>query len=145
MNPLVVDASVVVKWFLPEQHSDEALLIREGFVDGTYQLIAPDLVLSELANVLWKRRELIDEAASLDIIRDLLALGIALVPSEQLIMRAYRLARQHDRTVYDSLYLALAESRNCPLVTADMRLYHAVAEALPYLQSLAGWEQPEAG
>ncbi|MGD9315617.1 MAG: type II toxin-antitoxin system VapC family toxin [Anaerolineae bacterium] len=93
MTSLVIDASVAVKWFLPEERSAEALLIRDAFIEGEYQLIAPDLMLSEFANVLWKRRELVDERSGLDIIRDLLALGIALVPSEQIIVRAYRLAR----------------------------------------------------
>ena len=144
MRPLVIDASVAVKWFLPENHSSEALLIRDKFVDGECKLIAPDLMLSELANVLWKRRESIDEATALDIIRDLLALGVGLVPSEQIIVRAYRLASGHNRTVYDSMYLALAESRNCDMVTADERLFHAVERHLPFIHLLGEWEPTEA-
>ena len=101
-------------------------------------------MLSEFANVLWKRRELVDERSGLDIIRDLLALGIALVPSEQIIVRAYRLAREHNRTVYDSMYLALAASRNCDMVTADARLYHAVEKHLPFVHLLGEWEFVEA-
>ncbi len=144
MTTLVVDASVTVKWFLPEEGSDAALLIRDGFIAEEYQLIAPDLMLSEFVNVLWKRRELVDERTSLDIVRDLLALGIALVPSEQLIVRAYRLAREYDRTVYDSMYLALAASRNCGMVTADARLYHAVEKRLPYVQLLGDSKSAQA-
>ncbi len=143
MRPLVIDARVAVKWFLSESHSDQALLIRDRFVDGEYKLIAPDLMLSELANVLWKRRELVDEATALDIVRDLLALGVALVPSEQIIIRAYRIARRHSRTVYDSMYLALAESRNCDMVTADERLYYAVEKHLPFVHLLSEWEPAE--
>jgi predicted nucleic acid-binding protein len=144
MNPLVIDASIAVKWFLPEDGSDEALIIRNRFVDREYHLIAPDLMLSEFVNVLWKRREFVEEATSLDIISDLLALGIDLVPSEQFIVRAYKLGRQYSRTVYDSLYLALAESRSCDMVTADSRLYNAVEKHLPFVHLLGDWKPAEA-
>lgn len=144
MNSLVIDASIAVKWFLPEEGSDAAILIRKGFVDGDYRLIAPDLMLSEFTNVLWKRREFVDEAAGLDMLRDLLALGIALVPTEPIITRAYRLAQERSRTVYDAIYLALAESRGCDMVTADSRLYHAVEKHLPFVHLLGEWEFVEA-
>lgn len=140
MTSLVIDASVAVEWFLPEELSNEALHIRDGFIEGEYLLIAPDLMLSEFVNVLWKSRELVDERSSLDIVRDLLALGIALVPSEQIIVRAYRIAREHNRTVHDAMYLALAASRNCGMVTADARLYHAVDKRLPFVKLLGETE-----
>ena len=60
---LVVDASVAVKWFLPEIHSQAA----NRLLNSEFELLSPDLIWSELGNVLWKRwrrRELTEEAAS---------------------------------------------------------------------------------
>ena len=50
MTRYVVDASVVAKWFLPESHSDEALRVVAGAAD----LHAPDLMIAEVGNTLWK-------------------------------------------------------------------------------------------
>jgi predicted nucleic acid-binding protein len=145
MNPLVVDASVVVKWFLPEENSDKALRIRDGFIREEYWLLAPDLMLSEFGSVLWKKRGIIDESTALDIISDLLDLGIPLVSADTIIARAYGFAGQYNCTVYDAMYLAVAEGRNCGMVTADERPCHAVAEHLPFVHSLGAWEPEEAG
>jgi predicted nucleic acid-binding protein len=144
MKPLVVDTSVIVKWFLPEEDSEQALLLRDSYLEGSLALIAPDLMLSELANVLWKRRDLIDKDTSLLMLGDLLALGIDIVPSEGLVALAYSLAWQYDRTVYDSLYLALAKSKNCRMITADERLYNAVGASLPFVSWLREWQPEEA-
>jgi predicted nucleic acid-binding protein len=145
MKPLVVDASVAVKWFLPEENSDKALLVRDGFIREEYWLIVPDLMISEFGNVLWKNRGVIDEAMALDIITDLLGLGIPLVPADTIIARAYELARQYNRTVYDAMYLAVAEGRDCEMITADERLFTSVSEHLPFVHSLRSWEPREAG
>ena len=40
MSRVVVDASVAVKWFLPEIHSEAAL----RYLDGDYERVAPDLL-----------------------------------------------------------------------------------------------------
>ncbi len=145
MSVLVVDASVVVKWFMPEVDSDRALLVRESLVEGECGLIAPDLMLSEFGNVLWKRRDVLDEATSLEMIGDLLALGITLVPCEQILAHAYRVARRYNCTVYDSLYLALAERRECDIITADKRLCNAVHGELPFVHWLGDWQPEKAG
>ncbi len=52
MNRYVVDASVVVKWLVPEIHTADA----ERYLDAAYELIAPDLMISEVANTLRSPR-----------------------------------------------------------------------------------------
>jgi predicted nucleic acid-binding protein len=145
MKPLVVDTSVIVKWFLPEEDSEQALLLRDNYLEGSLGLIAPDLMLSEFANVLWKRRAVIDKDTSLLMLQDLLALGIDIVPSDGLLALAYSLAWQYDRTVYDSLYLALAKSRSCGMITADERLYNSVGARLTFVLCLREWQPEETG
>jgi predicted nucleic acid-binding protein len=53
----VVDASLVVKWFVPEVHSEAA----RRWLEASHDYIAPDLVFPEAGNAIWKkirRREL---------------------------------------------------------------------------------------
>lgn len=124
MSRWVVDASVAVKWFLPEVHSESVdRLLREA-----YQLLAPDLIWAEFGNVLWKkwRRKEIEAEVAQGILRDFLRFPLDVHGSEPLLQLAWAIAAEFERTVYDSLYLALAQSTGCPLVTADRKLYNAL-------------------
>ncbi len=119
---LVVDASIVAKWVMDEDGSDRALALRHEA-----GLIAPSLIVSEVGNALWKavRR---GEVKNADAIA---ALGVAfgpfdaLVPSEDLGVRALELAIALEHPVYDCVYLALAERERAPIITADRALLRA--------------------
>lgn len=131
MTRIVVDASVAVKWFLPEPHSQEALCL----LDEGWELLAPDLLWSEVGNILWKRwrrGELADENAHA-ILQDLRRVPFRIHPADEIAEAAWSLASRLGRSFYDSLYLALAASQSCSLVTADRRLWNAVSPALPFL------------
>lgn len=114
----VIDASVVVKWVLAEPDSDAALRL------GAYRLVAPDLLDTECASVLWKtaRRGGLsaDEALErLDVIGEA---AIERLPSEVLLPGAMRHALRYGHPVYDCLYLEAAALTRFPLVTTDRRL-----------------------
>ena len=136
MKNLVVDTCVVVKWFLPEVDSDRALMLRESFQAGTINLLAPDLLLIEFANVLWKQRQALDLEEAESILVELRTWDLELIASDKLLDDALRLAYEHQRTVYDALYLALAQREGCDLITADERLYNAVKNQLPWVKGL---------
>ncbi len=124
MTRWVIDASVLVKWVLPEPGTEFALRLRET----PHQLLAPDLVWSETANVLWKkvqRNELSAEQAD-QRLRALLAAPITVTRSRTLLPLALEIAVSTARTVYDSLYISLAVRKRCKLVTDDRRLVNAV-------------------
>ena len=129
MNRFVVDASVAVKWYLPEKYGDCATrLCRSGTV-----LEAPDLLHSEIGNTLWKRvrrGELTrDEVA--EIIVALSQMPIEIYPSRLLSAAALQIACEMDLTVYDSLYIATAMLTGSRLVTADRRVYETTRKAAP--------------
>jgi len=141
MPKLVVDASVVIKWFVPEPLSIEARQILDGYRAGALDLIAPDLLNAELANIVWKKQTFQglggDDARSvIDGFRDLV---IAFTPTIDIIVDAYSLAITHKRTVYDSLCLALSIREACQFVTADERLANAVSSAIPTVVWLKNW------
>ena len=117
----VVDASVAVKWVVPESGSDRARLLAQA------KLEAPDLLSVECANILWKKVRLghLTRRAAADCLRLLLAMPVAVVGSRELLDSALRLSLELDHPVYDCLYLALALQRRFPLVTADEKLAKA--------------------
>ena len=116
----VVDASVAVKWVIPEALSDAADRVRDGEDD----ILAPDLLLVEVANALWRKttaKEISprEADAAFDLVR---GSGIDLHPTGPLLSRAMDVARRLGHPVYDCVYLALAEREHAAFVTADHRL-----------------------
>lgn len=124
MKRFVVDASVAVKWFVPEAHSGDA----ERLLDPEIQLSAPDLILPEVGNTIWKkvRRQEISAAEATEVLSAFTNMPLDLHSSEGLLAPAFEIAVALDRTVYDSMYLALAVGLDCPFVTADERFQAAV-------------------
>src|SRR5207245_4259219 len=89
-----------------------------------HRLIAPDLLVAECANILWKkarRNELTPDEARLAA-RLLERAGIELAPMRTLLEPAAKLAIALDHPAYDCMYLALAEDLSCDLVSADQSL-----------------------
>ena len=124
MTPHVVDASVVIKWFVDEVHAESARRLQED----QYELFAPDLLWPECGNILWKkvrRRELTFDEARL-IWGGLEQQPISASQSRLVLDLALEVAFDTNRTVYDSCYLALAVLIGCQLVTADQKLFNAL-------------------
>ena len=124
----VVDASVLAKYFLPEEGTDLATgLIRAGLSAGPSALVVPDFGQVECANILWKRvrRGLLTPDLARQHLLDLTALPLQIWPAGPLLERALVLAIAHDVTVYDAAYLALADV--LPLITADAALVRKAA------------------
>lgn len=121
---LVVDASIAM--VVEESGTAEALALRDRS-----NLIAPDLLVAECANVLWKkvqRAELSREEA-LVAARLLERANVELLPTRTLIEAATRIAIELNHPAYGCLYLALARLRDCRFVTADERFVRKVRES----------------
>lgn len=129
----MVDASIAIKWYLPEVHDDAA---RRVLLSG-YDLLAPDLIFCEVGNILWKRCRAAQmlEAEAQEVLRSLVGLSLSITQSSTIAQEALVIACETKRTVYDSLYLALAVRENALMVTADEKLVNAV-KATPLAQYL---------
>jgi predicted nucleic acid-binding protein len=122
----VVDASVAIKWFLPEIYSDAALRL----LAHQHTLHAPDLIFSEFGNVLWKRvrKNEISKNEANATLEGLLTLHLQVQPSQLLIPLALEIACGENRSVCDSLYLAAAIALQSSLVAADAKFYRALSK-----------------
>jgi predicted nucleic acid-binding protein len=116
---MAVDASVAFKWLLEEEGSEEAI---HHAAETT--LIAPTLIWAEVGNALWKkvRRGEIDSAAARLAFGSLASFIGQWHDLEGLAEPAFDLAIELGHPIYDCYYLALAETYDVELLTADLRL-----------------------
>jgi len=123
LKQLVLDSSVVIKWFSQEIHTEKALELRERFLKGENVIAVPDLQLYEIANALRYKKELQKRNVA-DAVKSLLDLGITIVvPTMDVVERAVEIAYDFDVTIYDAYFVALAESLSFTFVTADKKLH----------------------
>ncbi len=136
MTTFVIDASVAVKWFLPpsqEQYSENAFALLKRYVAAEVRFVVPDLFWAELGIVCWKatrqgRWSQKDAQAAVSATKKR---AFPTVSTFSLIEDAFAISTAFDRSVYDSLYIALALSAKSEFITADERLANAVAAHLP--------------
>ena len=136
MSLYVVDASVAAKWVLPpdaEPFHEEALELLRRYAEGEVSFLIPDLFWPEVASILWKcvRVGRMDEALATAGLKGLRDLALQNVPTEEVIEEALQLALVTGRTVYDSVYVAAAMTRDAVFVTADERLVNGMGARFP--------------
>ena len=124
MSLYVVDASAGVKWFVPEVDTDAALRLQVP----VHELHVPWLFDAEVANTIWKklRRGEVSSAAANSIVAQLPSVPVPRHADGPLVTAAFELAEKTGRTVYDSLYLALAD-RLTGQVHPDDRFVNALS------------------
>ncbi len=129
----VVDASVAIKWYVPEIYEQEAARLLQG----NHVFHAPELIYPEFSNILWKkvRRGEITSAEGQRIIAAFAKKNLISHSHQPLIQSAYAGAESTGQTVYDWTYLALAISLSYEFVTADEKFYQAL-EKTPLRASL---------
>ncbi len=133
MTSLVVDSSVVFKWYRQpgdEDYVPQAVSILERHLHGDIEIHVPDLLFYELGNILWLKETLVSRDA-LTILRESFALAIQIHPVDLLLSEeAFRFARKHEITFYDASFVALSHLLQASFVTADKKLF-ANLKSLP--------------
>ena len=125
---VVVDASVVVKWFVEEEYSKEALMLRDSYADGAIDLIAPSLLRFEVINAL-KYSGAFGEDELKEVLRALDDYQITLFDLEgDYGEKAIEIVMRKGITMYDAAYVALALVQDATLYTADEKLLEKVNE-----------------
>ena len=137
VEKIVIDSSVALKWYLPEEdNADEADRVAVNFFNGKTELFVPTLFDYEIINVIKvavTRNRISDVEAQAAIARFEL-LKIHRQDFFPLQSRAFQLALDYQRSVYDASYLALAEAQGLDFYTGDKRLYNAVSGTFPWVK-----------
>ncbi|HVM73082.1 MAG TPA: type II toxin-antitoxin system VapC family toxin [Anaerolineales bacterium] len=130
---MIVDASVLLHAFLPDELQPNALALVREHVAGRLQLSAPALLIYELSNAVWQaeRRGRLTRSQADRVIDSFANLEIESVA--QPVGEMLPLARQFALSAYDAAYLSLAQVSGDSFITGDLRLYHAVKGALDYV------------
>ena len=119
---MILDASVVTKWFVKEKDTDKALEIREKYFQNEFDITVPDLIIYEVANALRYSNfnsEEINKAIS-----TLYSMNLFMIdPSEKIIGKSSEIATDNDITIYDATYVALSDYFSSRLITADKTLF----------------------
>ena len=136
MKTFVVDASVGAKWASPEivePLADRADRFLRAYVEGTVQVVVPDVFWIEIGNFLWKaaKRGEITAVLARRGLEAMLNRDFPTVPSRAFLPEAFKIACDFDRTIYDSTYVAMAAATGRYLITADERLVNALGTRFP--------------
>jgi predicted nucleic acid-binding protein len=136
VSVVVVDASVGAKWLLPEigeTWTGKAAALLSRYEKKEIEFVVPDFFYVEIANAIWKavRTGRVPQAFGNQALGLLMQREFATVPARKLLDDALEIATAHSRTIYDSLYVALAVQAKTQLITADERLANALAAHFP--------------
>ena len=132
MARLVLDPSVVIKWYVPEVLTDAAVSLKRRIHEESWPVAVPQLFFVESANVLWKKTSLKKELSRREgeaILSGIMGLPFYVVEDREVLPRAMRLASEYSISVYDALYLACAIRFKSVLVTADSALTRNIANS----------------
>jgi predicted nucleic acid-binding protein len=141
MNPCVLDASVVARWWLASPSDPlaaPALAFFKALRRGALEVHAPELLLTEVANVFWKAARFGDwpPASAEEATLGLMEMPIRAHGTRDLVPGAVSLSLMHGFTVYDACYVALARREALPLYTADRRGVDRLGPTFPELRFL---------
>jgi len=129
---VVLDSSVVVKWFSQEPKSVEALELMESHLQGSAGLVASEILFCEVGNALRYKREYSTEKLK-RALSDLLHLHMKVAhTTEDLLLRTAEVACDGEVTIYDALPVAIAERRKTICITADEETQYKKLRAKGY-------------
>lgn len=133
----VVDSSAALKWVLPEIDSDKAIRLREEYRNGLHDLLAVDIFPAEAGNGLLVAERMGRIASFANLLADILTTcprlqsTIPLIPAATMVISKVRVS------LYDALYIALAEVEQCDMVTGDKRLVNNVRRQFPFVRDMS--------
>ena len=140
---IVIDASVALKWRLRDEEAVEQVdALLEHFLSQELVLIVPTLFDYEIANALKVavvRERLAKEEAD-KIIEEFQGYVLWRYDFVPLQKQAFQLAYDHQRSVYDSAYLALAQTMDVWFYTGDLKLFRGVQQKLTFVKWIGDYD-----
>lgn len=143
MNSLVIDASVVLKWYIPDEEMECADRIKRDFLDKRIRLLAPSIIHYEINNVVLNavrsKRLSVNKAALA--LKDFYFSDIGFHSSPSLLLSTFGLAKKYNISSYDASYVALSQSAKVPFYTADAKLLGKVKGRVSLVKSLVEYSR----
>ena len=138
MTSIIVDTSVVVKWFSEENEDDylKARQIKARIVEGTLSLICPEIIALELINVLTYSKKFTQDECT-HCVKSFIELCSDVVPLPDLD-RTIDSVHRYTLASYDAAFVTLAMMRNVHLITADYK--HHKKSISPHIVWLSEWK-----
>jgi len=136
---LVIDASVLIKFYVPESLSDKAEELLNRVAQGDVMLLAPDLIYPEVGNILWKKQRIKELTRSeVEEITDaIVSLPLKIEASKLFLPLDIDIGIAYKITVYDALYISMARIYEIKMITADKKLADGMAKT--DLKEYVGW------
>ncbi|OGD84836.1 hypothetical protein A3B51_02600 [Candidatus Curtissbacteria bacterium RIFCSPLOWO2_01_FULL_41_18] len=125
MRNIVLDSSVIAKWFFPEEdQGDLALEVKEDFTNKIISISLPLLIFYEVNNLLRTaiKSLRIDRGKAISAYQGFLELDFIVYSSKELMEKALEKAVNLDISSYDASYVVLAEYLKAPFFTTDKKL-----------------------
>lgn len=137
----VIDSSVGLKWAVSEVDSDKSLHLLTEYSSAIHTLLAPDLFPIEIANALAsaEKSSRIQPGEAVRFLTDILNNAPVIHEAIPLLRRALEISLPTRQSVYDCLYIALAEREGCEFITADDKLARTLQLQFPFIKSLASF------
>jgi predicted nucleic acid-binding protein len=139
LNQVVLDASVILKWYLAdEEYGQKALGLLVQYISNELEILAPALLEYEVINglLIAQKRGRIKEEKIIKAIEGFIDLEIELKNLSDFYTRVMHYCKVYNRSVYDASYLATAEVEGATMITSDERLYNSVKKDLKWVKWL---------
>lgn len=128
---VVVDANILVKWFIPEDYSEHAAALMNDHLHGVVTAVAPSYAILEFANTLRKyvARKLLSRSDAIDALKLLEKIEVEFISiTFDFLREALKYAIKKSVTVYDAYYILLAKKYGAEMFTADEKLLRKLAD-----------------
>jgi len=138
-DQVAIDASFLLKIFLPESKSDQVEDLWKRWIEDHIEIVAPTLIIFEVSSVIRNKvyRNILSEEEGEEIIKLLKIPDFSLIYTEELLDIAWEISTAlNTPTLYDCFYLALPKLLRIPLWTADKKLYQSAKREFPFVNLL---------
>ena len=133
---MILDASVILKWFIKEEDSDKAKELKESHIIGKFNIVVPDIIIYEVGNALRYEPEFSLKEVNRSL-EELYELNLDIIaPLPDILTLVAEIAYRYNITFYDASYIALAQELGLQFITADQKLYNKV-ENLSFIKVLS--------
>ena len=137
MNQVVLDASVILKWYLTdEEYGQKALGLLHQYISNELEILAPTLLEYEVVHglLIAQKRGRIKEEKIITAIEGFIDLEIKLKNLSHFHSRVVHYGKVYHCSAYDASYLAVAEVEGATMITSDEGLYNLVKKDLKWIK-----------